>query len=279
MNIEVLISTMNLESNKELVKRMNVKALSVTINQITETNKSLISTTESDSMHRVYSYYEKGLSKSRNNALQHSNSDICIIADDDVTYYDNCFNTILDAYKRYPDADIIAFYVKSKNSKRPTTKQSTKRINFLTSMKISSFQITFKRNSILEKEIKFDENFGAGTDKYFMGEDNIFLTDCLKNKLKIIFVNETIAEVNQSQSTWFNGYNSKYFIAKGACFYRMNKIFYHFLIIQFAIRKHSLYKEHLKLLDAINNMFKGTRNIRKELYSKTVIKGNQNNET
>ena len=41
---------------------------------------------------------EKGLSKSRNKAINNATGDICIIADDDVTYSDDYIEKIRQAY-------------------------------------------------------------------------------------------------------------------------------------------------------------------------------------
>ena len=61
----------------------------------------------------VISVNEKGLSRSRNKAILNSNADICVIADDDM-YYSNQYElNVSKGYKKYPDADIIAYYVDS----------------------------------------------------------------------------------------------------------------------------------------------------------------------
>ncbi len=65
-----------------------------------------------------------------------------------------------------------------------------KNVGKLKIMRISSFQITMKKDKI--KEIKFDENFGSGA-KYDRGEEAIFLKDCLEKGLKIIYINKKIA--------------------------------------------------------------------------------------
>lgn len=259
MNIEVLISTMNLENNRKLLKKMNISTPSVTINQITATNKSLINTTESDSIHRVYSYSEKGLSKSRNKAMQKSKSDICILADDDIKYVDNYQKIVQNAYNTYKNADIIAFYVGNNINKK-----ECKRINYLSSLKIKSVQITYKREKLKKTGILFDENYGTGT-KICIGEENIFLYDCLRKKLKVYYISEKIAELLPSSSSWFKGYTKNYFLVKGSAFYRMTKWFYPFLIVQFAIRKRKLYSMNLKLTDAIKYMFQGAININEGL--------------
>lgn len=258
--VEVLVATMNRKSKDQLIKKMNIKGNALVINQVTKDEIELVN--EKEAAQKIYSFREKGLSKSRNKAIQNASSDICVIADDDLTYLDNYEQIISEAYDKYKDADIIAFYVESKTEDRPTTMQKEGKVGFLNSMKISSFQITFKRASIIKKNISFDTNFGAGSGKYTMGEENIFLFDCLKKGLKIYFVPQTIATVKHEDSTWYNGFNKELLVSKGAMFYRMSNIFSDILILQFAVRKYKYYKNNMGFIQALRYMFKGRKQVR-----------------
>lgn len=259
--IEILVSTMNKKNKTDinnLVKKMNIKSPCLVVNQCpNEKNTSLLNY-ESKKL-RVLSFAEKGLSKSRNKAIASCSSKIGVIADDDLVYDDNFENIILKSYDKYNDADIIAFYVESENDDRPTSQQKDGRKMFLGSMKISSFQITFKKQSIIDHNIKFDEMFGAGSGKYTAGEENIFLFDCLKKGLKIYYVSERIAIVNHQDSTWFNGFTNKYLETLGAAYYRMTPFFSNIFIFQFLIRKHKLYKKNCTLKDAYKFLLNGKK--------------------
>ena len=258
MEIEILLSTMNLKNEegvKKLVNKMNIKTGVVVINQI---NKNIKKFDYIDNNIRSYSFYEKGSSISRNRALENANGDILILADDDVKYEDDYEKTIKKAYEKYKDADIIAFYVESLNKKRKIKKQRNHKVNFLTSLKIQSSQITLKKESIENANIKFDEDFGSGCS-FKVGEESIFLYEALRKKLKIYFVNRKIGVVTQKQSKWFSGYNKDFFINQGTIFYRLSKKYYKLLILQYALRKRKLYKENLKMLETIKIMFKGAK--------------------
>ena len=248
MNIEVLLSTMNLHKDKEvdsLIKTMNINTKYLIINQ--NENKTEIKNKN------VISINEKGLSKSRNLAIKKSKADIVILADDDVIYENDYEETIKKAYKENPKADIICFYVESKNKKRKVKRIVGKNVGKLKIMRISSFQITMKKDKI--KEIKFDENFGSGA-KYDRGEEAIFLKDCLEKGLKIIYINKKIAQVEQSKSTWFKGFTKEYFLAQGKVFKRLYPKHYKLICYQFAIRKYFLYYKKVKLNEAIKLMIK-----------------------
>lgn len=258
MRVEVLISTMNLKDEKKLINRMNVNKC-IIINQVKNENDIEIKNSDC----RVFSYCEKGLSKSRNRAINKSSGEIIAIADDDMTYCDDYEKIIISAYEKYRNADIIAFHVENSDSERGKKKRKEKKSNFLTSMKIQSVQLTMRRESIIKNNLLFNENFGAGA-KWFMGEENIFLYDCLKKGLKIYYVPDTIARLNDSESTWFRGFNKEYFIVKGGVYYEMSKIFCPLFILQFAIRKKKKYKNEMSIIEAIKFMNQGKKKRKKE---------------
>lgn len=258
MEIEVLVSTMNRKNKEEaykLFKNMNIKGKALMINQITD--KEIGETILEENEKRIYSYYGKGLSKSRNKAVEKMQGDIGIIADDDMIYNENYEDIIKRAYEKYKDADIIAFDVNSLNKKRKIRKQPTHRANFVTLMRITSVQITFKKNSA----IKFDENFGAGA-KYTIGEENIFLYDCRKLKKKIYYVNENIGTVTHENSTWYSKMDENLLKCEGAVLYRISPRFYLLLILQFALRKRKEYGPNISMCNAIKYLYEGAKDFK-----------------
>ncbi len=254
MDIEVLVSTMNLQNQEKLINKMNIKK-NLIINQVKEKKLENIENGEN----RLYSYEEKGLSKSRNKAIEHSNSEICVIADDDLRYEDNYEKIIEEGYNKYPDADVIAFHVQNVNKKMEKKKRKEGKQNLFTSMKIQSVQMTFRKKSILKKNIRFDEKIGAGTWLY-SGEENVFLADCIKKGLKIYYIPKKIATIMSNDSSWLkNGRGKQYFQAKGATFYRISKILYPLLVLQYAFRKYKRYKKETNLNSAIKYMIEGKK--------------------
>lgn len=259
MDCEVLISTMN-QIEKNIVNDLKVNNC-VVINQIT---KDIVPVKDDiNNSQKFISFYEKGLSKSRNAALKNSSKDICIIADDDMYYENNYENIILSAYDRYKDADIIAFFVDNEDKSKRKKFLKEGRIGFLKSMKLQSVQITFKRKSIIENNISFDEKFGTGS-VYPWGEENIFLFDCLRKKLKIYYVPLKIATLKaNTSSTWDKSNTKKHYEQQGAIYYRMSNKIYFLLIFQFFLRKRKIYIKDLSAITVLNSMIKGARDYRR----------------
>ena len=209
MKLEVLVSCMN-QTDFSLAEKIGVKSDTLMVNQTDCCNYDELS--KGGYKIRMLSTVERGLSKSRNMAIDNSMGDICLLCDDDELLENSYADTIINAFGRLPCADIIAFEVKNRKKKLPN---KIIRIGYFRSLRISSSQIAYKRDSIKNNNLKFDINLGAGTDNG-VGEENKFLHDCLRNKLKIYYYPVEIASVTQKKSTWFYGYNEKFFEDRGA---------------------------------------------------------------
>src|SRR5690606_14700533 len=124
---------------------------------------------------RMISTDQIGLTRSRNLAIAHASSEICILCDDDVTYYDDYEDTILKAFRELPDADIIVFDIDRFN-----IKGNVKRILKIRKVPqykaYGSVRIAFKLKSLQQYNIWFDINFGSG-GLYSSGEESILLRE------------------------------------------------------------------------------------------------------
>ena len=252
-NIEVLISAMH-QKDDSIFGKTNIRSDALMINQCDneECHEKIFECGKA----RTISTIERGLSRSRNMALKNANGDVCLICDDDEILDDNYPELILSAYEKNPKADLICFQVQREGKKY--SKKSYK-VGYLRSLKIASWQITFKKKSILDNGLTFDENFGSGTPKG-SGEENIFLFDCLKKGLSIYYVPVCIGRVGQVKSNWFKGFNELYFYNRGQIINRLlGKSIGSLYCLYFAISKYSQYKMNLSIGKAISALFRGMR--------------------
>src|SRR5699024_7943537 len=160
-----------------------------------------------------------GVGLSRNNALMRATADICLMADDDMIYKDNYTDIVINAFKENPKADIIMFNVPihKENGDTIVKVKKNERVRFYNSLRYGTVNIAFKKDSIIKKDVFFSLLFGGGA-RYGSGEDSLFIINSLKKGLKIYSCTEVIAEINDNGSTWFEGYNKKYFFDRGALF-------------------------------------------------------------
>lgn len=228
-----MLSTMH-QGDFSIISKSNLQSDSVIINQTNYSSKIFLKNEEFNIC--WVNSTERGLSRSRNTAMEMIDKGICIVLDDDEVLLEKYSDIITSVYDKYRDYDVILFKIihnLSPLKKKYPNKVSN--INLLDSLKFSSVEITFDLESILAKGISFDEDFGAGA-KYCLGEDNIFLSDCIKSGLKILFYPVYISELLPSVSTWYKGLNKEYYLSKGAAFRRISLFLCLPLIIIFSIR-------------------------------------------
>lgn len=254
MDIEVLLSTMH-QNDLSIINKMNINTKAIIINQCD--NNSFIES--ENGFVKMYSFKERGIGRSRNNALMRSTAEICVLADDDMKYVENYKEIIFNAFKKNPKADVIIFNVSvfDENGKVDKVKKNG-RVRIFNSLKYGAVSVAFKREKIYKKNIFFSLLFGGGAI-YSAGEDSLFISDCLKKGLKIYSNTTKIADVYNYESTWFTGYNEKFFFDKGVFFATFSKYFSYPLLLQYALRKHNVYKGNMGLLKAINHMKNGIK--------------------
>lgn len=159
----------------------------------------------------------KGLSRSRNNALEFAEGDIAVIADDDIAYLPDTFNIIKEVYTNNPFLDVVCFKIKT-NQNEPEYKNypsSSYVLNDAVKHYLSSVEITFRIKSIRDKSIVFDNRFGLGSNYIPSGEEEIFIYDCLKAKLRIAYypyyiVRHGYKYINESHNPFASLLNFKY---------------------------------------------------------------------
>lgn len=271
MRLQVLLSAMHLK-DYSYVRTLNITSDTVVINQCNENNVKSIK--DFEKVIKFISTTDRGLSNSRNMAIAHATADICILCDNDVEYVPDYERIVISEFKKYLDYDVIVFFIKRNIPESRPYYSRPKRLGYLSTLKVFSPEIAFRRKSIDDKMIRFKTEFGAGA-KYAMGEENIFLYDCLKSDLKVLYVPKQIASLRNEESTWFKGYTEKYFLDKGAIFYEMAKCVSFIMILQFAFRKYRLYRHERSLRDALKFMFQGRRQYKRIIKHKRNEKRKQ----
>lgn len=263
MKFQVLMATMyqNRDDIKGLMENSGLCCDVLLVNQAKEncTYTLMNDTQRIDVVERS----ERGLSKSRNCALHHSTADICLIADDDMHYVNDLEPLILQAFADHPEYDLIAFYIDRDESFAQKQMGKQRSIGKFSSLALMSVQIAFRRSRILAQQIAFDERFGAGSGCFICGEENIFLMDCLAKGLRIGYIPLLIGATTENESSWFQGYNDRYFISKGAAFERLFPILSLFVIAVFAILKRSIYRDEITMMHAFKYMLEGRKKIRR----------------
>lgn len=209
MKLEVLVSTMY-QKDYELLNSMNIQSDAIVVNQC-----------EGDTVKRfLYNRYnitwintsQRGLSKSRNMAMSYATADICLLADEDEILEDDYPKIIEKAFEGIPSADIISFNFNRLNFSEPTKKNKCRKAPRY--KYYSSVSLAFKLIKIRKYGLHFNELIGAGSE-YSAGEETVFEEECRRKKLKIYENSNCICSVDSSNSTWFKGFDERYFFNLG----------------------------------------------------------------
>lgn len=210
--VEVLLATMG-RHDMGIAAQMNVQTPMVIANQCGAYGY------EEDAARglRMVSTATRGVGINRNIGLMHARGEILLFADDDMVYADGYEKLMLDAYEQLPDADVIIFSIDMiRGGKHLNTYLNrTRRISAAGALKYGTYCVSVRRRSLEKANLKFTALFGGGAI-YSSGEDSLFLMDCFRAGFKVYTHSAVIGCNMCGESTWFRGYNEKYFYDKGA---------------------------------------------------------------
>lgn len=258
MTLEVLLATMN-QPNYDLADSVGLECNAIICNQ----NNSEYSYTEfqnkSGNVIKWFDLCEKGVGLNRNTALFRSTADIILMADDDVLYDAGYSETVIKWHEKYPDADVILFNVHPNKDYQPFECKKVMKITRGNCGRFGAVRISCKRKSVLKNAICFNTMFGGGCE-FSAGEDNMFIRDCIRKGLKIIAVPDYLLSLKEErESTWFKGYNQKFFFDLGASYVFHFGIFGHLLAVVQLVRHRDIWLKDYPLKQAIKDAFDGNR--------------------
>lgn len=240
MKIQVLVAAMNQE-DYSLLDKMNIHSDAIVGNQGTRNEIVKISYKAHEVIY--LNFAERGVGLNRNNALMRATGDVCLFADDDMVYMDNYCEIVERAFIENSKADVIVFNLIEGNPHRYVIKKKH-RVWFHNYLRYGTARIAIKLQAVRENGIFFNQCFGGGTE-HCHGEDNIFLTDCLKAGLRIYAVPMYIATLTEERvSTWNKGFDEKYFVDQGYLCRAITKRWWRLLCLQDAIRHSDLYQRN-----------------------------------
>ena len=237
VKLEVLIAAQNIRSADELPhvaeQILSESCHAVLINQ-TQNEPDFESPSQKL---RIFNYPESGICRSRNRALQHAVGDLLLLTDEDVELVEGFSETIVEAFDSYPEADIITFQcLNEKGDFRKKYRDSSFWHNLRSLMQVSSVEIAVRRESLDRKPIPFDARFGIGS-QIPTGGETIFLSDALREGLKILYQPYPIVRHPDASSGRALRHNPDLLKAKGGMFYRIFGWKAYGVCVLFALKK------------------------------------------
>ena len=251
MKLEILMSCMHQEDDT-LVRQSRITGHAVVINQCHRVDYREYPTEKG--LARMWFTDQRGLTRSRNMAIASSDADVCLLCDDDEVFVDGYEAKIMDAFRQLPQADVIIFRMVNYPC---SLGDAPRELKFPQTMHVSSWQIAFRRESLRRAGVRFDELLGAGTGNG-AEEELKFMTDCQKAGLKIWYAPVEIATVAQTESTWFNGFDRKFFYNRGATTrYILGAPLAAAYGLYYVAKKRSMYRPYITPAGALGAIFQG----------------------
>lgn len=248
MSFQILCATM-FQKDFSKLEKMNIHSDIVFANQDTENSVEEI---KYDGQHtaRMVTTDTRGVGINRNIALLNATADICLLADDDVTYFDNMEELVVNEFSKFPSADIIIFYLEADNKERALEKyEKTTVYRKYMRKPWGAVRVAFRLNSIKKANIWFSTLFGGGSI-YASGEDSLWINDAVKKGLKIIISDKCIGNIYTGKSSWYSGKNEFYYYGKGAYYRACYSKTYSLWMLYFALRTQGMtdlsFSERLK---------------------------------
>ncbi len=217
MKLQLLVSAVG-EEPRHLADKMNLSTEAIIINQTDYFDYEEFE--RKGRLIKAYSFKERGVGLSRNNALLRADSDICLFSDEDIVYSADYEKKVLAEFEKNPDADMILFNVDVAEERRTYHIEEYGRVKWYNSGRYPTYSFAFRLEKIRKKNITFSLLFGGGA-KYSNGEDSLFLKECIQKGLKVYCAPVTIGKETVRESTWFHGYNEKFFFDRGVLYYHL----------------------------------------------------------
>lgn len=253
---EILCVTMH-QKDFSKIEQMNIHSDVVFANQADRTS---FEEKEFDGhLARMITTDTRGVGINRNLALTYAKGDICLFADDDVTYNDDMEEKVLAEFDAHPDADIIIFHLDTDSDRKQIRYPETKKCSRFCKMPWGGVRIAVRLDSIRKANVWFTTLFGGGCI-FSSGEDSMWLTDARKKGLVFYVSKETIGKVDFENSSWFSGFDEKMYYGKGAFYQAAHPKTKYFWMLYFAVRTEKL--SNLKFSDKIKWMKCGNNGYR-----------------
>lgn len=217
MKLQVLVAAVNEEVNS-LAEKMNLETDAIIVNQCDyfayqeyERKGRLI---------KCLSMAERGVGLNRNTALMRADQEICLFSDEDIVFYPGYEQKVLEAFESNPDADLITFNFKVDPSRATYYNKEKGRIRWYNYGRYPTYAAAARTEALRRANVSFSLLFGGGA-RYSNGEDSLFFHDCLKKGLHLYAETAELGEEVYRESTWFKGYNEKFFFDRGVLYHHL----------------------------------------------------------
>lgn len=232
--LQVLVATMH-QTDLSLWEKMNIGCDAILANQA-DREEVTCRQTEQGTV-KMITTTTRGVGLNRNIALLASEAEYLLFADEDVVYYDGAAREVCEAFRENPRADVLIFGMDMVKDGRVVERRHLKggRLHVWNALRFGTYRIAVRRAAILRENILFHQCFGGGCP-FSSGEDSLFLKTCFDRGLRVYAHETVLGTCAKDSSTWFTGYNEKYFYDRGVLMRLLFPKMPRLMAVYFAVR-------------------------------------------
>ena len=113
---------------------------------------------------------------------------------------------------------MVLFNIRVGESRATYYTEKFHRVHIWNAGRYPTYSFAVRRERLQAANITFSLLFGGGA-KYSNGEDSLFLTEFIKKGCRVYTAPVTIGREEAGESTWFHGYNEKFFHDRGVLYH------------------------------------------------------------
>lgn len=215
--MQVLVAALQ-QNIEELLKHMHIDSSAVIVNQCDKDEVAVQKYHEHNV--KIVSLSSRGVGINRNTAILHATEDILLFSDQDIVYETGYAKAIEEEFAKHPEADMILFNIAVAEERKTYENTAWKRVYWYNCGRYGAVSFAIRREKLLGSRVMFSQLFGGGA-KYSAGEDSLFLKDLMDRGIRAYASSVLIGREENSESTWFKGYDEKFFFDRGVLYHQL----------------------------------------------------------
>jgi len=143
----------------------------------------------------------RGVAKSRNEVLRRARGRFVMFADDDVVLVEAGICQLLSALMDDPALALAQGAVVDETGRlRKRYPSRSVPLHRWNAAKAATYELVVRRSAFRRTGVRFDENFGAGAEDFYLGDEYVFIADALRAGLRCRFFPVVVARHDATSS-------------------------------------------------------------------------------
>ena len=145
-----------------------------------------------------------GVTKLRNQVLNNASGKYLVFSDDDIRFNEKGLVEAIDYLEKTGAGLLLGQAVDESGTLRKAYPSKVQRLNKFNSAKAATYEIIVNLEQVRAAGVRFDENFGAGAEVTYLGDEYIFICDLVAAGVRCDFVPIVLAThpTDSSGSGW-----------------------------------------------------------------------------